>query len=88
MPYNFIDIHHEAHVSYPAAHLEDWTALTRHPPPWAAVLAGLADEPLPPPAEVLRFPLASAACISAATFSCVACSADKAAIIIYVGRPR
>ena len=68
-----------------AAHLEDWTRLTRHPPPWAAVLAGLADEPLPPPAEVLRFPLASAACISAATFSCVACSADKALIVTSSG---
>ena len=48
--------------------------LTRHPPGGAPGLAGLLAGPLPPLADALRLPLASAACMSAATFSCVACS--------------
>lgn len=55
--------------------LQDARLRTRQPPPALCVpgLAGLPAVPLPPPAEALRLPLASAACISAATFSCVAC---------------
>ncbi len=47
---------------------------TRHPPLVAPGLAGLPAGPLPPPPDALRLPLASAACMRAATFSCVACS--------------
>ena len=47
---------------------------TRHPPVVAPGLAGLPAGPLPPPPDALRLPLASAACMRAATFSCVACS--------------